>query len=210
MRQNQVRWVLCAAVLLGGVALFAGRASSQDGGAKKEPAGGQNPMDEMMKKMAAAAEPGENHRYLKVLEGTWATTTKFVMDPSAPPQESKGTCKRKWILGGRFLTEEFEGEAMGQTFNGYGITGFDAVSKKYSNVWCDTMGTGMMLSSGTCDASGKTFKYIGEYNDPMTGQAKKVHTALRVLSESKHVFEMFDAGPDGKEFKSLEVTYVRK
>lgn len=210
----RLRVLLCGAALVAATVMLAvNGARSQDyGGGKKE---GQSKemqppdMEECMKKMAAAAEPGHYHKHLNALVGTWEVTSKFWMGPGEP-QTGKGVAKRKWILGGRFLTEEFEGTSMDQPFSGYGITGYDNVVKKYVSTWCDSMGTGMMISEGTCDSDGKTFSYIGSYNCPIIGKAKKQRSQSRIISENKHIFEMFDTGPDGKEFKNLEVTYTRK
>lgn len=203
------RNVLCGLALVAAIALFANRAISQEAGGKP-PAQGQGEMDEMMKKMAEAAAPGPHHKHLAAMEGDWECMTRFWMAPGEAGETTKGVCKRRWILGGRFLTEEVEGTAMGKPFSGFGICGYDNVAKKYVSSWCDSMSTGIMSSVGTCDSAGKTFTYLSECNDCISGQLKKLRTTMRVLSASKHVFEMFDAGPDGKEFKNLEVTYTRK
>jgi len=98
----------------------------------------------------------------------------------------------------------------GVPFEGFGMTGFDNVSKKYYNVWADNMGTGIMTSTGTADASGKTFTYNGEYNCPITGGKKTAKSILKIVGDDKLVYEMYDKTPDGKEFVSLEVTYARQ
>ncbi len=170
--------------------------------------GGMDPA--MMEAMEKAATPGEFHAHLKPLAGNWETATKWWMDPTQPPAESKGTSTSKWIMDGRFLMDEYTGDMMGQPFKGTGITGYDNVQKKYVNVWVDNMTTSMMTSTGACDGSGKTFTYTGEYADPMTGKMKKNRMVTKILGDDKHLFEIFEAGPDGKEFKSLEVTHTRK
>ncbi|MEK6642744.1 MAG: DUF1579 domain-containing protein [Planctomycetota bacterium] len=198
---------LAAALALG---FFAGRVVSDEPGGKKGEPKMSAEEEAMMKKMAEMGTPGPHHKHLDAMAGNWETSTRFWMAPGQEGEVTKGTCKRKWILGGRFLTEEFEGEAMGQPFSGFGVSGYDNVSKKYVSTWADTMTTGIMSSTGTCDAAGKLFTYMSESNDCMTGQLKKVRCVTRVASESKHVFEMYDKDPEGKEFKSLEVIYTRK
>ena len=37
-----------------------------------------------------------------------------------------------------------------------------------------------------------------------------MRNVTRVIDSNKHMFEMYEHGPDGKEFKTLEVTYLRK
>jgi hypothetical protein len=55
----------------------------------------------------------------------------------------------------------------------------------------------------------KSFTYTGDCDDCMTGKKKTVRSVCKVSSESKHTFEMFDTGPDGKEFRNLELVYTR-
>lgn len=205
-----VRVVLCGVVAAASIGFLSGRVVSDEPGGKKGEQKMSAEEEAMMKKMAELGSPGPHHKHLEALAGNWETSTRFWMAPGQGGEATKGTCKRKWILAGRFLTEEFEGEAMGQPFNGFGMFGYDNVSKKFVSTWCDTMTTGLTTSTGSFDAAGKTFNYAGEYNCPMTGEAKKVREVTRMVSESKHVFEMYDKDPEGKEFKTLEVTYTRK
>ncbi len=204
-----LRGVSCCLAAALAVGFFAGRVASDEPG-KKGPPKMSAEEEAMMKKMAELGSPGPHHKYLEPMAGSWETTTRFWMAPGQEGEATKGVCKRKWILGGRFMTEEMEGSVMGQPFNGFGITGYDNISKQYISSWADSMATGMMSSTGSCDSNGKTFTYTGECNDCMTGQLKKYKMVTRVLSESKHVFEMYDKDPEGREFKSLEVTYTRK
>lgn len=196
--------VVVAAVL----AVSVGQIVAQEG-EKKGPEGGPDPaMMELWKKMA---EPGEYHAYLKPLVGRWNLVVRYRMAPEQPWEESTATGEYKWILGGRFLTQQTTGEMMeGERFEGFGMTGYDKVTKQYVSVWADTYSTGFMISKGTSDSSGKVFTFQGEYSDPMTGQTKKARSIIRIINNNKHIFEMYDHGPDGKEFQNLEITYTRK
>src|SRR5713226_10564133 len=62
------------------------------------PTGQPNAAD-MMKQMMELSKIGENHKLLSSLDGNWDYTIKFWMnpDPSAKPQESKGTATRKSV-----------------------------------------------------------------------------------------------------------------
>ncbi len=176
---------------------------------------GADDMAKMMEAMQKAATPGEFHDNLKPLAGKWTFTTRYRMSADGPWEQSTGSAVYKWILGGRILVQEVkanpspEDAMMGGPFEGYGMTGYDNVSKKYFNVWCDNMGTGMMSSTGTCDSSGKTITYMGEFNDPMSGKVKRIKSVLKIVGDDKVVYEMYEKTPDGKEYMSLEVTYTR-
>jgi hypothetical protein len=178
-----------------------------------KPLGGQPDSDKMMAEMVKMGEPTEFHGHLKPLAGKWSYVTKARMTPEQPWDESKGTAEFELALGGRFLIQKCKNEKdekMPFPFEGLGITGYDKMQKKYVNVWMDNMGTGIMTSTGTCDSSGKTFTYTGEYDDPMTGGKQKAKSVHKFVGSDKHVFEMYGYGPDGKEFQSLEVTYTKK
>ncbi len=205
----KTRLISVAVVLVGVVGLMTGRAFSQEQD-KKGDKGGPDPA--MMEAWKKAVAPGTFHAHLKPLEGRWNIATKWRMTSEQPWEESKGVAEYKWILGGRFIQQTTLGDPMepdGDRFEGMGITGYDNGTKKYTSVWTDNMGTGMMISSGTCDASGKVFTYMGTISDPFTGQPKKEKSVLRIINDGKHVFEMFSIGPDGKEYNSLIVTYTR-
>ena len=91
---------------LGGLAiamLVAGAAWAQEKPAAKKakPA----PMDEKaaMEAMQKAATPGDAHKKLESMVGTFDAKVKMWMDPSKPPEESTGTSESAWVLGNRFV-----------------------------------------------------------------------------------------------------------
>lgn len=203
-----LRWAAAAAVLIVVTMMISPRVKSDD----KKPDGAPEMTEEQMKEMAAwmkFATPGEHHDHLKQLVGTWDATSKFWMEPGAEPQVTQG--KGTWtpMLGGRYVKLEYEGEVMGQPFKGVGINGYDNFNRRYVDIWMDTWGTTPMISYGKCDASGKTFTYEGEYDDPMIGGKKKMRSVTRIINKDKVVFEMFETH-EGKEFRNLEVTYTRR
>jgi len=177
------------------------------GKGKAAPAMDAKAMEEMMMK---AAMPGPFHERLKKLEGDWNLTVKTSMDPSQPMEETKSTSVVRSLMDGRYCQEEVSGEMMGKPFTGLSLTGYDNILKKYVSTWCDNMGTGIMTSEGTPDASGNVINWTGQSSDPMTGKMTKFRMVSRFVDDNKHTFEMFSKGPDGKEMKMMEITYERK
>jgi hypothetical protein len=179
--------------------------------------GGED-MAKMMENWKKAATPGSSHAKLEPLVGKWTFVTKARMAPDQPWEETPGKAEFKWGLGKRFIYQEVKANPgphdamMGAPFEGFGITGYDNTTQKYYNVWADNMGTGIMTSTGTADSSGKTFTYSSPegYICPMTGAKKTPKSVLKIAGDDKLVFEMYDKGPDGKEYMSLEVTYARQ
>jgi len=91
----------------------------------KEKQPDQMDMQAMMDTYKKLAIPGEPHKQLAGLAGSWTTKTKEWMDPSKPPMESTGTCEEKVLLDGRFLQQECTGDMMGQPFTSIGLTGYE-------------------------------------------------------------------------------------
>jgi hypothetical protein len=204
-----------------GPALFAqdnGAAAKSD---SKEPkAGATQPSEkEMMATMMALAKPGENHKLLADMVGTWDYKVKYWMNPdsNAPPSESAGQSVTRAVMGGRYVISEVngkmqmpgpDGKMMDMDFSGMGVDGYDNAKKLYVSSWIDNMGTGIMNSEGTYDAAAKTLNYNSEY-EPMPGMKTKVRMAVKVMDKDHHTMQFFeDRG--GKEVKTMEIAYTRK
>jgi hypothetical protein len=203
MRSEAVRRALCLAVALVAVVSVA---------VAQEPAQETSPeMQAMMEAWEKMATPGEPHKMLAKREGEWAVTARFWFSPDAPPQESKGSSVITGIMGSRYLLEKFASQMPdGSPFHGMGIGGFDNLKKKYVAAWIDDMSTGIMLSEGTPDAGGTVITYVGEGPDPMTGGFKLFRAVETTIDDDTRRFETFEKGPDGKEFRSMELLYTRK
>jgi len=192
---------LAATVL---VAFTAALAFADDPKAKAGPS--QAEMEAMMK----AATPGDAHKKLNAMAGTFNADVKMWMQPGAPPSGGTGVAENSWALDGRFLQQNFTGNFMGMPFSGVGYTGYDNIKKKYIGTWMDTMTTSMMISTGTANADGKSYTFTSSMDDPMTGKASPVKETVTVVDDDHHTLEMWSPGPDGKMFKMMEIAYTRK
>ena len=171
----------------------------------------QKPIDQqaMMELWKKAATPGEPHKMFASLAGSWTTTTKEWMEPGKPPAESAGTAEMKMLLDGRFLYQEYNGQMMGQPFNGVGIDAYDNLTKKYVTAWMDSMGTGIFMMEGTAGPDGKTITLRGSHPEP--GGGKMSHRAVwKIVDNNNQIFEMYGSHGKEKEMKFLEITYTRK
>jgi len=184
------------------------RAIPQD----QKPSNAQPPMDQKaaMEMMQKLATPAEGHKKLDVLVGAWNAKSSMWMDPSKPPEVTEGTSEQKWVLGGRFLEQTFEGSFMGMAFSGIGYTGFDNYKKRYVGVWMDSSTTAMFHTIGSFDASGKILTSSGRMDDFTTGKVVTVREKMTVVSKDEILFEMWGPGPDGKEYRMMEIRYTRK
>ncbi len=170
-------------------------------------AGDSGTDEAQMQAMQAAMAVGEHQKHLAVLEGTWAARVSMWMAPGGEPMVSEGNAHFKMLMGGRYLQQTFKGEFNGMPFEGMGLVAYDNVRKEYVSTWMDNMGTGIAIERGTCEG-GKVFRSSGEYSDPVAGPVtmRSVH---RIESPDRTVLEMFVQGPDGKEFRTMEIIYTR-
>jgi len=165
----------------------------------------------MMEKMTKAATPGPQHEMLKKMAGEWNAKVTSQMDPSQPPEVEQSTSTLTMLMDGRYCQEVASGSMMGQPFSGMGLTGYDNVLGKYVSTWIDNMGTGIMTSVGTADASGKVITWIGTMSDPVTGKVSKERMVTTIKDDDHHTFEMYGTPPGGKkEMKMLTIEYSRK
>jgi hypothetical protein len=165
-------------------------------------------MDDKMAKFKEYATPGENHRVLDQLVGSWDYTSRMWMNENAMPETSSGTAEIKWDMDGHFIQEDVKGTAMGQPFTGRNIIGYNNASKEYESVWYDNMGTGMMVTNGTYDPVSKTLSTKGEFMCPMYGHSQ-ARWVTKFLDPRTMSFEAFMT-KDGKEFRNMEIIYKRR
>ncbi len=182
--------------------------------AKAKGKSAQPPPEEMAKMMAAfekLAAPGAPHKALTERVGQWEYTNKMWMAPDAPPTEVKGTSVIRSIFDGRFIIEDISGEMMGKAFKGMAISGYDNFRKQHIGTWCDSMGTSIMLITGTMDKAGKTLTMTGRSDDLMTGEKDKLYKFVtKIASKDKHTMEIWEVPKQGKPIKMMEMTSTRK
>ncbi|MCW8139531.1 MAG: DUF1579 family protein [Planctomycetota bacterium] len=160
---------------------------------------------------ATAGRPGEAHRKLDTMIGSWSAACTFWTKPGEAPQTSQGTSVNSWILGGRFVEQRFFGTMPGtnQAFEGHGFTGFDLAKGKYVGAWLDSYSTGISLSEGAVSPCGKVFSFRSEQVGA-EGVMIKLRDELKLLSADRHVFTMWRAMGDGPEVKIMEIVYSRR
>lgn len=163
----------------------------------------------MMKAWEAAMTPGAPHADLARSAGHYTMRIKMWMgDPSAEPMVSEGTAHREMAMGGRYLVEKVEGDMGGDPFHGMGYTGYDNTKGTYWSVWVDDHSTGVMLSEGEVDESGKMVM-VGNYADPVSKATKSMKSVSWWEGDDKEMLEMYDQR-GGEWVRTMEITYVRK
>lgn len=199
----KLKETLCVIGLIGLTTAITSRVVSQD----KAPSEYGQEMPQWMK----YAMPGEQHKQLEPFVGRWEQTVKFWMEPGAEPGQSYGSAEYKWIMGGRFLQGTYEGQMEGNRFEGMDVIGYDNFRNEYISFWIDNHTTSFMVARGSYDPNAKTITMRGKHDDTMHGKKDKpFRTVTTIEGNDKLVYEMFTLGPDGKEFKVLQVTSTRR
>jgi hypothetical protein len=183
---------------------------------KDEKAAGKPDEAAMMATMMELAKPGENHKILQGMVGTWTYKVKFWVTPDTTPMESSGTTMTRPAMGGRYFISDHkgmmqmpgpDGAMQNMEFNGMAIEGYDNVKKKFVSSWIDNMGTGIMNSEGTFDSAAHALTYASEY-EPMPGMKTKVRQLITINDQNHHKMEFFEMRGD-KEVKTMEIDYAR-
>jgi hypothetical protein len=165
--------------------------------------------DEDMKKWMDYMTPGDQHKQMSKCSGDWKVNTKMWMAPGGEPTVTDGTASAEMILGGRYLVTKHKATMMGMPFEGMSIDGYDNATKMFNSVWLDNMGTGIMFMTGKWNEATKTTDYTGKMVNPLTAGYEDIRSVLKMNDENTMTMEMFGPGPDGKEFKSMVITYTR-
>ena len=154
--------------------------------------------------------PGSMHKLLAEVVGKWDGEITTWMGPNMPASEpAKLTAEMNMLLGGRYLESVYKGNMMGMPFEGMSIVGYDNARKVFVSSWIDNMGSGIMNMEGTWDAAVQTINLKGTGTDPMSGNSMPVRETFKIVDDNTQVMEMFVPGPDGKEFKTMEIKFTR-
>jgi hypothetical protein len=113
------------------------------------------------------------------------------------------------ILGGRYLQGTHKGTMMGMPFEGIGTNGYDNSKKIFVSSWVDNMGTGMIYMEGTWDAATNSVTLVGKTTDPLTKKDIPTREIWKFVDDNHQELEMYFM-ENGKEFKGMEIKYVRK
>ena len=136
--------------------------------------------------------------------GEWDATLTITPGPGAPPQASVGRLVGRLIAGGRWLITDFKNYTTG--FEGHGIYGYNAASKRYVGTWVDDMRTNIHIGEGDWDSGTKTMTYHWTGKMP-NGQAMAWKETSQVVSETEQIFRVLFPSPDGSEFEMMHAVY---
>lgn len=153
--------------------------------------------------------PGEMHKMLGKYNGMWIAVTKMWMSPGMEPSVSQADVVTDMYMGDRYQKSVFNGSMQGMPFEGESVTGFDNVKKVFTNTWIDNYGTAMMYSEGKWNAATRSVEFKGKASDPMAKEPTPFRQVMTFPDENNYKMEMY-VMLEGKEYKSMEITFTRK
>lgn len=164
----------------------------------------------MMKNWEIYATPGKEHQMMASWDGNWTGEVTMWMSPGTPPSTSTSQTTNKMILGGRYQESSHKGSFNGQPFEGRATLAFDNEKKVFISTWIDNMGTGVMKGEGPWDEATKSITIKGKMTEPGNSSDKDFREVFKIVDNDHQIMEMYAPGPDGKEFKTMEIRYTRK
>jgi Protein of unknown function (DUF1579) len=163
-----------------------------------------------------AAMPGEQHKKLASLVGTW---DQKCTKPGMTESPYNGTVEYRAVLGGRYVVGEAkgtmtmpasDGKPMTKEWEGFQILAYDNVQKQFQTTWCDSMNTGIFVTPGTADSSGNVITFEGTMKDARTPSGRPFKVVLNIESNDRHSVEIWDS-KDGKPLaKETTIIETRK
>lgn len=167
-------------------------------------------MSEQQEMDCAPVGPAEEHELFKQFIGKWKAKVTMWMGPG-DPMESTGTMVNMIDLDGRYLKQDYKGDATDgpfPNFEGRGFWGFNNVTGKYEGFWIDNASNQMATEFGDYDKATKTWTMLGEMAMPGGAKCGK-RSVITVVNDDEHTMEMFFQGPDGNESKGMHIQYTR-
>jgi len=168
-------------------------------------------MDPMMVAMMEAGTPGEHHKHLNLMVGTWEGTMKWTPAPGAQAMEFPGIATREWVLDGRYLREVVKSQgAGGMAYEGIGYTGYNNLDHRYETTWMDSMSTAIFPGHGTFNPANNVLSFYSEMRDPATGRMVTCWGEMDMSNANRHVMKGWCHAEDGSVFQNAEGVFTRR
>lgn len=186
---------------------------------KAEPASAAAAVTTPQKKLTPAEEqkawmdyatPGDMHKWMAKMNGTWDGDITMWMNPDSPAIKTKGQAEYSMILNGLYQQGVHKGNMMGMPFEGRSTMAYDNSKKVFVSTWIDNMGSGVMTMEGTYDDKTKMLTSKGKMVDPTAGGKEvDVREVVTMVDDNTQKMEMY-CTKDGKEMKTMEMIAKRK
>jgi hypothetical protein len=143
--------------------------------------------------------------------GRWNSAITVWPQPGAGGNRSQGISDLRWILNGCWLLQDYRASDAGEGgVEGLGLIGYDPVRLEHVFTWVDNVSCSPLQSKGLCGEDGHTTSLAGLHGDPLSGERDRpFRWVIRVMDPDRWTLELFDAAPDGREFRKIEIVNRR-
>ena len=149
------------------------------------------------------------HRQLAQMAGDWEGSFRlwFAQDDLACEAPQRGRIRS--VLGGRFLTHEYESRFNDETIEGFVIYGYHLDDGNWESAWVESFGTGTSIMFSTGGGSAPYPDVLGSYGDGQGGPRWGWRTRLEQPDPDSLIITMFNLSPQGEEMRAVETRYSR-
>ncbi len=153
-------------------------------------------------------KPGPVHERLNELAGNWDVAIQYKLGKNV--QNGNATCEARWILGGRFLQQDYKSIFQGQPFHVMQILGYDNQKKKVIELKMDTMSTSLLHNEGEISEDGRVITNLGEGVDLKTTKPYKLRTVYTIADHDHFTLEWYRIGEGATGEKVVTLSHSRK
>ena len=139
----------------------------------------------------AQEKPGKHHKHLKMMAGTWDFKSKFHTVPGQIV-EMNGVEVARMQPGGFWLISDFTGKLMGTPFRAHALMGYEAHKEKYIGTWADSLGSVLVILSGTCSKDGKTITMVGKGYAPIQKREITYKQVYETKDTNTRTYKLYD------------------
>jgi len=155
--------------------------------------------------------PGKGQKFLSQHCGSWSWTSTAKTSPGGESKTYTGEMKSNMSFDGRYKFESIEGDRNQgpHRFEALNITGYDNKRKVFVSSWIDNTMTSIFTAEGVPNDDWTEINWVQDRTNQMTGEIDKLRVVESFHSPGKFSITEYWPGPDGKEFKAVEIQFSR-
>jgi hypothetical protein len=160
----------------------------------------------------AAARPDPAKELFAREAGTWDCEVKMYMrGPDAPPREHKGV-EVNQVVSGKYLQTKFTYMMGNREYEGHGLMGFDARSKKYVGTWVDNFTSAPDQFKADYDEKAKTLTIRSGALDGGGSEmkTKKITTWIDDSKKTMVIYMIAEEGGKETDIKLMQIDSTKR
>jgi hypothetical protein len=153
--------------------------------------------------------PGEEHKVLDALAGTWDVTVRFPIGPGKH-MEGSSRCEAHWVMEGRFVRLEYASEFAGKPLSIVRYVGFDRHERKFVEVQFESTHTDVMHTEGSASADGRSITCSGTHVDVAIDKEVQVRTVTTFVDPKTFTLDVEYGEAGDAAAKTITLTHRRR